>query len=195
MNREPSDARRVSKYGRYIGRNRFRLGTRPVALTAKRRQLLATQANDQAHKRLRMLSQGLLKQFETHEANLKEASRKRQQAVTLRSVVEDIDGMATESALQSGDTPLGAPSPTDRFAGDTAMRTMHRLLEMVDERGFERSAHQLRFHSSMIRCVARVIYRTDWGSHRPLIMAKNGWKTCPSEVMVSTPRRFGKTFS
>lgn len=142
-----------------------------------------------------MLSPSLLKQFESHEANLKEASRRRQEVVMLRSVVEDRGGMAPESTVQSDDAVLGAPLPTDRFAGDTSMRTMHRLLEMVDERGFERSAHQLRFHSAMIRCVARVIYRADWGSHRPLIMAKNGWKTCPSEVMVSTPRRFGKTFS
>ena len=57
------------------------------------------------------------------------------------------------------------------------------------------SPHQLKFHSAFERATARVIYRQDWATMRPAIMKKNGWPTCPSEVLISTPRRFGKTFS
>ena len=58
-----------------------------------------------------------------------------------------------------------------------------------------RSPHQIAFHDSFTRACARVIWKEDWASQRPRIMQKMGWEKCPSEVLVSTPRRFGKTFS
>ena len=48
------------------------------------------------------------------------------------------------------------------------------------------------FHSSFERCVSRVIYKSDWGKDRPAIMKHNKWDRCSSEVLISTPRRFGK---
>jgi hypothetical protein len=53
----------------------------------------------------------------------------------------------------------------------------------------------MKFHSAFERSTARVLYRDDWGTQRPAIMKKNGWAACSSEVLISTPRRFGKTFS
>ena len=81
------------------------------------------------------------------------------------------------------------------MAGDTNLRTLRTLLSIIDDRGFERSAHQVQFHSAFERSTARVIYKRDWASSRSQIMAKNGWNTCSSEVLISTPRRFGKTFA
>ena len=46
-----------------------------------------------------------------------------------------------------------------------------------------------------MKAAARVIYRADWETDRPMIMEKYGWEMCKSEVLISTPRRFGKTFS
>ena len=84
---------------------------------------------------------------------------------------------------------------TDRFEGDVILRTTRMLLKMIDENGFERSDHQLLFHKEFEKCVARVIYRKEWATQRPMIMKHNGWDECKSETMISTPRRFGKTFS
>ena len=39
------------------------------------------------------------------------------------------------------------------------------------------------------------MYKDDWGVQKPRIMQKHGWSSCPGEVLISTPRRFGKTFS
>ena len=52
----------------------------------------------------------------------------------------------------------------------------------------------MKFHSAFERAAARVVYRSDWETQRPAIMRKNKWSSCPGEVMISTPRRFGKTF-
>ena len=119
------------------------------------------------------------------------AARARRDAVRLRSVVDD---QADSLAVDIRDT-LGVRLPNDKFAGCTNLRTLRALLTMVDDRGFERSPHQMKFHSAFERCVSRVVYKTDWATSRPAIMRHNEWDRCSSEVMISTPRRFGKTFA
>lgn len=50
----------------------------------------------------------------------------------------------------------------------------------------------MQFHSSFERCVSRVLYKGEWSTSRPSIMKHNKWDKCSSEVLISTPRRFGK---
>jgi hypothetical protein len=133
----------------------------------------------------------VMPEFEAHSERLKERARARRDAVQLRAAVLDREDREQASAEEA----LGRRIPQDEFQGDTNIRTLRALLKMVDERGFERSPHQVRFHDAFERATARVIYRDNWGTDRPAIMKKNQWDTCPSEVMISTPRRFGKTFS
>ncbi|MBN38446.1 MAG: hypothetical protein CMI29_08275 [Opitutae bacterium] len=42
-----------------------------------------------------------------------------------------------------------------------------------------------------MKAAARVIYRGSWETERPAIMKKYGWEKSNSEVLISTPRRFG----
>lgn len=130
-------------------------------------------------------------EFEAHAARMRERSRARRDAVRLKCVVDD------DSAHQIVADPratLGVSLPGDRWTGCTNLRTLRALLTIVDDNGFERSPHQLAFHSAFERCTARVIYKRDWSISRPAIMQHNGWDKCSSEVLISTPRRFGKTF-
>ena len=105
----------------------------------------------------------------------------------LPEFVDKEDGVAVDIK----DT-LGVRLPNDRWQGCTNLRTLRALLSIIDDRGFERSAHQMAFHSAFERCVSRVVYKKDWSTSRPAIMRHNGWKKCSSEVMISTPRRFGR---
>ena len=133
----------------------------------------------------------VLAEFDTHTQRLRESARRRREQVTLRNPVED----AAEEAATDIRSTFGVPQAGEQMAGDTAIRTLFALLDIIDNNGFERSAHQQMFHSAMIRAVARVLYRADWAVARPEIMKRHGWTKAPSEVLVSTPRRFGKTFS
>jgi hypothetical protein len=54
---------------------------------------------------------------------------------------------------------------------------------------------RVQFHVAFMKAAARVIYRGSWETERPAIMKRYGWETSNSEVLISTPRRFGKTFS
>ena len=134
------------------------------------------------------LNNSLLKQFEKHSEQLRARARARREAVQLKSVVNDRE----EREQVSEEDMLGRRQPQDEYQGDVNLRTLRQLLKMIDERGYERSPHQMKFHSAFERSTARVIYKDDWGTQRPAIMKKNGWAKCSSEVLISTPRRFGK---
>ena len=134
--------------------------------------------------------QAVLNEFEKHANHMRARARTRLEAVQLRNVVEDRTDREAATAAES----LGKRLPSDEFEGDVNMRTLRHLLKMVDENGFERSNHQLKFHAAFERAAARVIYRAEWSTKKPQIMRKWGWSTCPGEVLISTPRRFGKTF-
>ena len=131
----------------------------------------------------------LLAEFERHHGRMIERARERREAVRLTNLV---DAGRVKTSVSEDDL-LGKRLPRDEFEGDTNFRTLKALLKKVDERGFERSAHQLEFHENFFKASARVMYREDWGVQKPRIMQKHGWEACPGEVLISTPRRFGKS--
>ena len=142
-----------------------------------------------------MLNDIVLHEFDVHATRLREAARARRDFLLMRPVVMEIPDASAEATIGNGENSLGVPIRGETMAGDTNLRTLRTLLSIIDDRGFERSAHQVQFHSAFERSTARVIYKRDWASSRSQIMAKNGWTTCSSEVLISTPRRFGKTFA
>ena len=143
-----------------------------------------------------LLHDTLFKSFEAHVERLDAARRRRIETLSFKSALED-DGKEeiNEDASQDEIDGLGVWLPGDEFQGDVNYRTLQKLLTRVDQRGFERSAQQLEFHVAFMKAAARVIYRGSWETERPAIMKKFGWETSNSEVLISTPRRFGKTFS
>jgi len=152
-----------------------------------------------------LISDAIRSAFTFHTQHLREARRKRRASLKVGTVV----GECTPEPAGSSSSAMvvaGAPSsqehadfgevlPGDVYDGDCVLRTLHKLLAMVDDRGFARSPQQCQFHDSFIRACSRVIYRSDWSMNKPNIMKHNAWAECPSQILVSTPRRFGKTFS
>jgi len=137
-----------------------------------------------------LFSPNILQLFDTQFDRVKAAARRRRNAVELKATVDD----TAEAAVVDIRSTFGVQLPTDQYEGCRNLRTLRGLLAIVDDRGFERSPHQLSFHSAFERCVSRVIYKKDWSTSRPQIMKLNNWAKCSSEVLISTPRRFGKTF-
>tara|TARA_Y100000385_G_C13063380_1_gene625480 strand:- start:812 stop:1420 length:609 start_codon:yes stop_codon:yes gene_type:complete len=148
-----------------------------------------------------MFASHILAEFDAHATRLREAHRARKAAVAMKSVVEDRE---EREAVAVVDT-LGRRQPADVYEGDVNIRTLRTLLSMVDERGWERCAralfrfkkyilnihhsdhrspHQMQFHASFEKCVARVLYREEWSTLKPAIMKHNKWTRCSSEVMI-----------
>lgn len=147
------------------------------------------------------LSDALSKQFKEHFQYLKSDRQRLKRSLTVNTVVgPSAEAVAADAALerssaQGGKVELGVSLDSDRYEGDCVLRTLQALLSTVDDRGYQRSPQQVRFHDAFIRATSRVIYKKDWGRDRPKIMEMNTWAACPSEILISTPRRFGKTFS
>lgn len=124
----------------------------------------------------------VLEEFEAHRTRLSDAARQRRDLVAFKNVVDD---KQERSAISIVDT-LGKRQPGDIYHGDMNLRTLRSLLTMIDQRGWERSPHQLQFHQSFEKCVSRVLYRNhdEWTALRPAIMRHNGWERASSEVMI-----------
>ena len=98
-------------------------------------------------------SHATLNEFTNHAAKMREQARARREAVQLKAVIDDD---ADAVAVDIKDT-LGVRLPNDKWQGCTNLRTLRALLSIIDDRGFERSAHQMKFHSAFERCVSRVV--------------------------------------
>jgi hypothetical protein len=152
------------------------------------------------------ISGSLFRAFEQHRDNLTALLKRRVEEVQLSSVAhDDKRHRVTES--------YGVRRPSDAYEGDVALRDLRAILARFDALGYERCAlpstrevsgphasgrarrseQQKQFHEAYTRACARVLYKDDWKTAAPAIMEDNGWARCPSEIMISTPRRFGKT--
>lgn len=143
------------------------------------------------------ISNAIVQMFQSHFASLKRDRESRREQLSLRCVAssanDDGGGSAGHNDTSSNcDMCAVLKHEDDKFEGDGVLRTLHALLGRIDERGYSRSTQQMRFHDAFIRACSRVLFRADWASNRPTIMKANDWSKCPSEILISTPRRFGK---
>jgi hypothetical protein len=83
--------------------------------------------------------------------------------------------------------------------GFRRMVRCRQALEAIDRRGWLRSFHQRMFHDNFIRACARIFWKREehgvFAKDHQRILEVNGWDHLAQEVLVSTPRRFGKTIS
>jgi hypothetical protein len=72
-------------------------------------------------------------------------------------------------------------------------------LAALDRSGWQRSFHQRQFHEAYIRACARIFFKTDppgtFMREQKKLLEMNNWDSIQQEVLISTPRRFGKTVS
>ena len=83
--------------------------------------------------------------------------------------------------------------------GFRRMLKCRQALEAIDRRGWLRSFHQRMFHDNFIRACTRIFWKREahgvFAKDHQRILEVNGWDHLSQEVLVSTPRRFGKTIS
>ena len=84
-------------------------------------------------------------------------------------------------------------TPMDR------MKHCRKALERLDNAGWKRSYHQRLFHDDFLKACTRTFFKTEppgtFAKEHAKILEVNSWEHLASEVLISTPRRFGKTIS
>ena len=129
--------------------------------------------------------------------------------ISLRRLFCALDSSTAEVDAQRRRTQAGPQTAIARhvsnFAVSVEMNGLQRLqlcrraLDALDRRGWDRSFHQRLFHEEYLKSCARIFFKRDGAgafarSHARLLEV-NGWDSTPQEILVSTPRRFGKTIS
>ena len=103
------------------------------------------------------------------------------------SVVSDTGGSCTQ------------PQKITARDGFFHMQRLREALNALDRCGWKRSYHQRQFHEDYLRACARVFFKTEapgsFERAHKRILEINGWEALQQEVLISTPRRFGKTIS
>lgn len=83
--------------------------------------------------------------------------------------------------------------------GFTRIKKLRSALAALDRGGWERSYHQRCFHEQFLNAVTKTLFKTDppgsFERSYPRLLELNNWSEIRQEVLISTPRRFGKTIS
>jgi len=83
--------------------------------------------------------------------------------------------------------------------GFTRMQRCRDALAKLDEKGWKRSFHQRLFHDDFLKACTRIFWKLEpagtFARQHLEILQRNNWTHISQEVLVSTPRRFGKTIS
>jgi len=80
--------------------------------------------------------------------------------------------------------------------GFARMEKCRQGLDALDKAGWKRSYHQRKFHDAFIAACARAFFKLDEpGSFQRAyqhVLEINGWSNLNQEILISTPRRFGR---
>ena len=87
----------------------------------------------------------------------------------------------------------------EKMNGFKRIQLCRSALEALDRRGWDRSFHQRLFHEEYLKSCARIFFKRDgpgaFANAHNRLLEINSWDSTPQEILVSTPRRFGKTIS
>tara|TARA_Y100000385_G_scaffold287689_1_gene352461 strand:- start:458 stop:964 length:507 start_codon:yes stop_codon:yes gene_type:complete len=79
------------------------------------------------------------------------------------------------------------------------MTHCRKALERLDVAGWKRSYHQRLFHDDFLKACTRTFWKTEppgsFARDHGKVLEMNSWEHLAAEVLISTPRRFGKTIS
>jgi len=103
------------------------------------------------------------------------------------------------TGLQSRLESTRAAETQQVMSGFSRMQCCRDALSYLDENGWRRSYHQRLFHDDFIRACSRIFWKREapgkFSREQCEILRRNNWSHIQQEVLISTPRRFGKTIS
>lgn len=91
-------------------------------------------------------------------------------------------------------SPVKDPhSPEIETDGEKRLKKLFGYLKKFDEIGFKRSSHQILFHKAFVGAGIKKILGADYGAVLAKVLKEYDIKSTTSDVIITCPRRFGKT--
>lgn len=129
--------------------------------------------------------------------------------VSLRPLFGAWDQVVAQESSTNAHRPRGITTAIQRHMsnfrvvegmnGFKRIQLCRKALEALDKRGWDRSFHQRLFHEEYLKSCARIFFKRDgpgaFANAHNRLLELNSWESTPQEILVSTPRRFGKTIS
>lgn len=116
----------------------------------------------------------------------------------MEQVAVDMKEMEARTASSRALMNRYEPDDTKRFrakgfcSGDLRVRA---VLDTLDQFGMKRSEDQKLFHRNFLIACLPKIYGSEWDQHKRRVLREFGIPRIDFEVMIITPRRWGKTVS
>ena len=121
------------------------------------------------------------------------------QSVIQKKKVRPVAKKTILTGLQSRLECTRVTQQREVMSGFTRMQACRDALALLDENGWRRSYHQRLFHDDFIRACTRIFWKREapgkFAREQCEILRRNNWSHIQQEVLISTPRRFGKTIS
>lgn len=139
--------------------------------------------------------------YDKYELLVEAQKNKVGEAERRRREVEDLPALDSFllSAPDACDGEGAAGSDAVKSDGFARMEKCLLALDALDQTGWKRSYHQRKFHHAFLGASARAFFKLDGpgafqrAHHR--VMEINQFENLNQEILISTPRRFGKTIS
>lgn len=122
---------------------------------------------------------------------------KRVQTVAERDARNASNSVTNSLILETWEHSLlqGNPLVKTEGHGDRLIKRINEALRYLDENGFERSSQQRLFHRAFMQASYGQIYGADLHKNLVRLLEQDNISELRTEVAITTPRRFGKTFS
>lgn len=122
---------------------------------------------------------------------------KRVQRVAERDARQASDSITNSLILETWEHQLleGNPLVKQECSGDRLVKRINEALRYLDQNGFERSSQQRLFHRAFMQASYEQLYGNELHKNLVRLLEEDGISEMRTEVAITTPRRFGKTFS
>ena len=128
----------------------------------------------------------------------KEEARVRAQAESINSRNRPGNALAMILAEKQKERELQEEEKRVKTPFDR-MDDCRKALEHLDNCGWNRSFHQRLFHEDFLKACTRIFWKLEpegsFAKDHQKVLIENNWEHLAQEVLISTPRRFGKTIS
>jgi len=104
-------------------------------------------------------------------------------------------GGQSDAVAGSTSSYIRSDTGAQEVPGDRVLSALFAKLEEIDQLEYPRSLHQIKFHDCFTRASLRIIYGDDFDRCQQRLLREFDSREFRTEVMIVTPRRFGKTFS
>ena len=101
-----------------------------------------------------------------------------------------------ETSYKPGKRARTLLSEYTEFDVVTSLTKGHRMMDKMREllATFKRSRQQMEMHEIMLRCIAKQVYGDAVWDHELDILECNHWTNLGQEILLTAPRRFGKSW-